>query len=186
MRIIVGCEFSQIVTKAFRERGHEAFSCDLLPTEGNPDWHFQGTILNHEIWKQKWDLLIAHPDCTFLTSSGARWMSIPWRKEAQMSALYFVRALWAMPVEKIAIENPIGVLSTLWQKPTQIIEPFQFGEPFKKATCLFLKNLPLLEPTNVIDERRQQCWLEKPSPERKQNRSRTCQGVARAFAEQWG
>lgn len=185
MRILIGCESSGRVREAFRALGHDAWSCDILPSE-IPGNHIQDTILNHSIWKQHWDLFIAHPDCTFLTSSGARWMSIQWRAEAKMSSLYFVRALWAMPVKHIAIENPIGVLSSLWQKPTQIIEPYQFGEPFKKATCLWLKNLPSLQPTNIVSDWKQQCWLEAPSAERKKNRSRTYQGIASAMAQQWG
>lgn len=187
MRVIIGCEESQVVTKAFRERGHEAYSCDIQPCSGGrPEWHIQGTILSSDIWKQHWDLAIFHPDCTFLTSSGAKWMSIPWRQEAQLAGLHFVKALWNMPVEKIAIENPIGRLSTLWQRPAQIVEPFMFGDPFKKATCLWLKGLPKLEPTNIVEEREQECWKMPPGPERKKKRSRTYPGLAEAMAEQWG
>lgn len=181
----MGCEKSGRVRDAFAARGHDAWSCDIQPSE-TPGQHIQDSILSHSIWNQHWDLFIAHPDCTFLTSSGARWMNIPWRQEAQLSALFFVRALWNMPVEKIAIENPVGRLATLWTKPTQIIEPYQFGDPFKKATCLWLKNLPQLKETEVVGARTQACWLEAPGRERKANRSRTYQGIANAFAEQWG
>jgi hypothetical protein len=185
MRVLVACEFSGTVRDAFAARGHDAWSCDILPSE-KPGKHIQGTILDHSIWKRDWDLLIAHPDCTFLTVSGARWMNIPWRQEAQLSALFFVRALWSMPVKRIAIENPVGKLSSLWQAPTQTIQPWQFGDPYAKATCLWLKNLPQLEPTHPKPEViNAQVWLESPGPERKKNRSRTYQGIADAMAEQW-
>jgi hypothetical protein len=185
MRVIVAGEFTQIITKAFRNKGHEAFSCDYLPTEGNPEWHFQRSILSHDIVNMGWDLMIAHPDCTFLTVSGARWMSLEWRQEAQLSSLFFVKALWKFPIEKIAIENPIGKLSSLWRSPDQIIEPYYFGDPYKKSTCLWLKNLPLLEKTNDLGGGQQTCWKEPPSAERQKNRSRTYRGVAEAMAEQW-
>ncbi len=186
MRVLVACEFSGIVRDAFAERGHDAWSCDYLPSE-RPGNHIQGTILNHRIFKKHWDLLIAHPDCTFLTVSGARWMSVPWRIEAQAAAVHFVKALWALPAPKKAIENPIGKLSTLWQKPTQIIQPYQFDEPFTKATCLWLQGLPPLVPTEVItDGIKPAVWLEAPSDERQKNRSRTYRGIAKAMAEQWG
>ena len=185
MRVLIGCERSGIVREAFRAKGHDAWSCDIEPSD-IPGQHIQGTILSHELWKRQWDLFIAHPDCTFLTSSGARWMNIPWRQEAQLSALYFVKALWAMPVKKIGLENPIGRLSTLWMPPTQIVEPYMFGDPFKKATCLWLKGLPPLQPTNIVETRQQACWLEGPGPDRKRNRARTYEGLARAFADQWG
>jgi hypothetical protein len=185
MRVLIGCEKSGIVRDAFAARGHDAWSCDIQPSE-RPGNHIQDTILSHAIWKRTWDLFIAHPDCTFLTVSGARWMSIPWRQEAQLSALFFVRALWNMPADRICLENPVGKLSSLWTAPTQIVEPYMFGDPFKKATCLWLKNLPTLQATNVVSERKQQCWLEAPSAERKSNRSRTYQGIADAMAEQWG
>jgi hypothetical protein len=186
MKVLVGCEKSGIVRDAFAARGHDAWSCDIQPTENGGGQHIQGTILDHAIWKRSWDLFIAHPDCTFLTVSGARWMGLAWRQEAQLSALFFVRALWSMPVEKIAIENPIGKLSSLWTQPTQIVEPYYFGDPFKKATCLWLKNLPKLERTSELTSGRQQAWLESPGPERKANRSRTYQGIANAMADQWG
>lgn len=184
MKVLVGCEFSGIVRDAFIARGHDAVSCDLLPAEREGP-HIQGTILDIQILKRGWDLLIGHPDCTFLTVSGNRWFD-EWRIEARMSALHFVRALWAFPIERIAIENPIGVLSTFWRRPDQVIQPYQFGDPFQKATCLWLKNLQPLKPTNDLGGGEQGCWLEAPSPERKKNRSRTYQGIASAMAEQWG
>lgn len=143
-------------------------------------------ILSHEIVRQHWDLAIFHPDCTFLAVSGAKWMHEEWRQEAQLSALHFVKALWRFPIERLAIENPIGKLSSLWRGPDQYIEPFQFGDPFKKATGLWLKNLPLLVPTNDLGKGEQKCWKEGPSPERKRNRARTYQGIANAMAAQWG
>src|SRR5215813_817543 len=185
MRVLVGCEFSQIVTLAFRARGHEAYSCDILPTEGDSTIHYQRSILSHELWNTEWDLFIAHPECTFLTSSGARWMGIEWRREAQMSSLHFVKALWAVPAKRIALENPIGRLSTLWQKPTQIIQPWMFGHGEVKATCLWLRNLPKLRPTLVVNEREGRVWKEPPSEHRWKNRSRTYQGIADAMADQW-
>ena len=185
MKVLIACEFSGVVREAFKAKGHDAWSCDLLPTE-IPGQHIQGNVLSCEVVNAGWDLMIAHPDCTFLTVSGARWMKAEWRQEAQLSALFFVKALWKFPVDKIAIENPIGKLSSLWKGPDQIIEPYYFGDPFKKATCLWLKNLPLLNKTNDLGGGEQKCWKESPSPERKKNRSRTYRGIANAMAEQWG
>jgi hypothetical protein len=118
--------------------------------------------------------------------SGARWMQIEWREEAQLAALHTVKAIWKLPFEKIAIENPVGKLSSLWRGPSQIIQPFQFGDPFKKTTCLWLKNLPPLVPTNDLGDGEQACWKEPPGPNRKKNRARTYPGIADAMAEQWG
>lgn len=185
MKVLVACEFSGIVREAFKSKGHDAWSCDYLPSE-KPGQHYQCSVLSNEIVNRGWDLLIAHPDCTFLAGSGARWMGIEWRQEAQLSALFFVKALWKFPVDKIAIENPVGKLSSLWRNPDQIIEPYYFGDPFKKATCLWLKNLPQLQKTNDLGNGDQACWKEPPSPERRKNRSRTYQGIAQAMADQWG
>lgn len=191
LRVLVACEMSGVVRDAFSARGHEAWSCDFLPTE-RPGRHHQGNILDTQLLKKGFDLMIAHPDCTFLTVSGARWFSIPWRGEAQLSALHFVKALMAFPIERICIENPIGVLSKQWRKPDQIIQPWQFwaGEPGAgevKATCLWLKNLPPLVPTTPNETgRHPACWLESPGPMRKINRSRTYAGIAAQMAAQWG
>lgn len=185
MRVLVACEFSGIVRDAFCKRGHDAWSCDFYASERNGN-HFQGNVFDWQILKRGWDLLIAHPDCTFLTVSGARHMQIEWREEAQLMALHCVKAIWKMPVDKIAIENPVGKLSSLWRGPTQIIQPYQFGDPFKKTTCLWLKNLAKLEATGNLLDGEQACWKEAPSDERKKNRSRTYQGIADAMAEQWG
>lgn len=135
--------------------------------------------------RQHWDLGIFHPDCTFLVVSGARWMSIEWREEAQLAALHTVKAIWRLPIDKIAIENPVGKLSSLWRPPDQIVQPFHFGDPYRKTTCLWLKNLPKLVPTNDLGTGEQACWLEPPGPERKRNRARTYPGFADAMAEQW-
>ena len=185
MRVLVAGEFSGIVREAFRRRGHDAWSCDYFPSE-QPGPHFQDSFFNHEIVTKGWDLMIAHPDCTFLTVSGARWMSIEWREETLLMALHCVKALWKFPIPKIAIENPTGKLSSLWRGYDQFIHPYQFGDPYKKGTCLWLKNLPPLVPTNDLGDGEQACWKEAPGPERKKNRSRTYQGIAEAMAEQWG
>ena len=183
--MFIGGELSGIVRDAFTAAGHQATSCDFRPTE-QPGRHHQGSWWDPEIMRQQWDLGIFHPDCTFLTVSGNRWFD-EWRVEARMAALHTVRALWMMPnFKSLAIENPIGVLSTFWRRPDQIIEPFQFGDPFKKATCLWLRNLPPLMVTNDLGKGEQACWFEPPSVERKKNRSRTYQGIANAMAEQWG
>ena len=185
LRVLIGCECSGRVRSAFRALGHDAYSCDLYPAEDRSPYHFQCSIFDPQVLHEHWDLGIFHPDCTFLVVSGNRWFD-DWRVEARMAALHFVRAIWALPIPRIAIENPIGVLSTFWRRPEQVIEPFHFGDPFKKATCLWLKNLPLLVPTNDLGGGVQACWKEPPSPARKKNRSRTYPGIATAMAAQWG
>jgi hypothetical protein len=185
MRVLVACEFSGRVRDAFARRGHDAWSCDYLPPE-TPGNHIQGSILDHYIVNQNWDLLIAHPDCTFLAVSGARWNHAEWREEAQLSALHFVKALWKFPILKVAIENPVGRLSSLWRGPTQTIQPWEFGHGETKATCLWLRNLPALVPTEVVEGREPVVHFASPGPERKKNRSRTYQGIADAMAAQWG
>jgi hypothetical protein len=182
MRILVACEFSQIVCKAFRDKGHEAYSCDILPTEGNPKWHIQDDVLKH--LGDGWDLMIAHPPCTYLAVSGARWFK--YRKHEQELALHFIIQFIYCNIDKWAIENPIGVISTRIMKPTQIIQPWMFGHGETKATCLWLKNLPLLNPTNVVNGRIGRVHHEPPSLDRWKNRSRTYTGIAKAMAEQWG
>lgn len=185
MRVLIACEESGIMRDAFVARGHDAWSCDILPSR-KPGNHFQKTIFSQDIINQHWDLMIAHWDCTFLTVSGARWMQQEWREEAQLAALHSVKSLWKFPIKRIAIENPVGKLSSLWRGPDQIIQPYQFGDPFKKTTCLWLKNLPLLVPTNDLGDGKQACWKEAPSPDRKRNRAQTYPGIADACAEQWG
>jgi len=182
MRVLIACEFSGIVTKAFRLKGHEAFSCDLLPTEGNPDWHIQAPV--ETLFDEQWDLIIAHPPCQHLAVSGARWFKD--KREEQSLAIGFFMSFTMLDCPRIAIENPIGIMSTIYRKPDQIIQPFWFGDPYQKATCLWLKNLPPLAPTDIVTERRQQVWLEPPGPNRWKNRSRTYPGFAKAMASQWG
>lgn len=181
LRVLVACEFSQIVTRAFRERGHEAFSCDILPTDGNPEWHLIGDVQG---WlNESWDLMIAHPPCTHLAVSGARWFKDKIRE--QNEALLFVIKLMNAPIERICIENPVSIISTHIRKPDQIIQPWMFGHPETKATCLWLKNLPKLVPTNIVEGRTARVHREPPSPERWKNRSRTMTGIAEAMATQW-
>ena len=180
MNILVACEYSGIVRSAFAALGHNAWSCDLLPTE-IPGQHYQGDV--RDLFKEKWDLMIAHPPCTHLAVSGARYF---YRKQAeQAEALEFVRLLMNAPIEHIAIENPISVISSRIRKPDQIIQPWQFGHGETKATCLWLKGLPKLQPTNIVEGREQRVHKMPPSPDRWKERSRTFQGIANAMAAQW-
>lgn len=181
MKVLVACEFSGIVREAFIKQGHNAWSCDLLPTE-QPGNHIQGDVL--DILDRGWDLMIAHPPCTYLASSGARWWK--GREEKQREAILFVAMLANAPIERIAIENPIGKLSTSWKKPDQIIQPWMFGHGETKATCLWLKNLPVLVPTEIVMGREPRIHHESPSKNRWKNRSRTYTGIAEAMAYQWG
>jgi len=182
MRVLVACEFSAIVRDAFVEQGHDALSCDLLPSEKPGARHYQGDVRDLDL--SAFDLMIAHPPCTHLAVSGARWFKGKEREQAE--ALEFVQFLLAAPVERIAVENPISVISTRIRKPDQIVQPWMFGHGETKATCLWLKNLPLLEPTEVVDGRRPRVHHESPGPERWRNRSRTLPGMAAAMAAQWG
>lgn len=192
MRVLVACEESQVVCKAFRERGHEAYSCDILPTSGDhPEWHFQGDV-RHWIF-DKWDLMIGHPPCTYLANSGVRWLKCnPERFEQMISAGEFFSMLLKGYVEhipKVAIENPIPhkhALKYMGRKYDQVIQPWQFGHGETKATCLWLKGLPNLQPTNVVDGREQRIWKMAPGPDRQKERSKTYEGIAKAMAEQWG
>lgn len=180
-RVLVACEFSGIVREAFCKRGFYAWSCDLLPTEiaGN---HIQGDVL--EILEDGWDLMIAHPPCTHLAVSGARWFK--YKQREQVEALEFVRSLLDAPIPLIALENPISVISTRIRKPDQIIQPWMFGHGETKATCLWLKGLPLLKQTNIVSGRNPRIHHEPPSDDRWRNRSRTYSGIADAMARQWG
>lgn len=164
--------------------GHDAWSCDLLPAEDEWPEHIHRDVL--EVLDNHWDMLIAHPPCTRLTVAGARWFR--GREQEQADAIAFCEALWAADIPRICIENPIGVLSTRSKlgKPTQIIQPWQFGHGETKATCLWLKGLPKLEPTNIVEGRVARVHREPPGPDRWKNRSRTYEGIARAMAEQWG
>ena len=181
MRILVACEYSGTVRDAFIAAGHEALSCDLLPTE-RPGPHHQGDV--RDLLEQGWDLMIAHPPCTHLAVSGARW----WKEKVteQAEALDFVRLLMAAPIPCIAIENPVSKISSAIRKPDQIIQPWMFGHGETKATCLWLKGLPLLTPTNMVDGREQRIHKMPPGPNRWRERSRTYPGIAAAMAAQWG
>jgi hypothetical protein len=182
MRVLVACEFSGVVRDAFTARGHSAMSCDLIPTEGDPINHWQGDVL--EVLDWGWDLMIAHPPCTNLAVSGARWFKD--KQQEQLADLMFVRSLLAAPIPRIALENPISVLSTYISKPDQIIQPWMFGHGETKATCLWLKNLPKLEPTEIVEGRTPRVHHASPGPDRWKERSRTLPGIAAAMAEQWG
>ncbi len=182
MRVLVACEFSGVVRRAFRAKGHDAWSCDLLPAEDGSEYHFQSDVLDQ--LHRPWDMMIAHPPCTYLASSGARWFKE--RLPAQKDAIHFARVLLSSWVPKIALENPIGVLSTHIRKPEQIVQPWMFGHGETKATCLWLKNLPRLQPTLVVEGRYARIHREPPSSDRWKNRSRTYEGIASAMAGQWG
>jgi hypothetical protein len=196
VRVLVACEFSGVVRRAFRALGHEAWSCDILPAEDESPYHYQCDIqhlLNCELY---WDLMIAHPPCTYLASSGLHWNTRrPEREALTRDALAFVLSLAGAPIPRIAIENPIGALSTRWRKPDQIIQPWQFGHDASKATCLWLKGLPLLQPTDVLPggktaRRANQTASGQnklpPSADRWKLRSVTYEGIAQAMAAQWG
>lgn len=183
MRVLVACEFSGIVREAFKAKGHDAWSCDLLPTE-IPGQHYQGDVFEFIHEQPGFDIMIAHPPCTHLAVSGARWFKN--KQNEQINALKFVENLCAVNIPKVCIENPISILSSKWRKPDQIIQPWQFGHGETKATCLWLKNLPLLTPTTIVEGRKGRVHREPPGPERWKNRSRTYQGIANAMADTWG
>ncbi|MDV2467502.1 hypothetical protein QR674_00665 [Acinetobacter chinensis] len=230
MKVLVACEESQAVTKELRALGHEAYSCDLLPCSGeHPEWHFNcdvfeiiknkgGELQNGEhTFVKQWDMMIAHPPCTFLAVSGARWYyhpedkhlpikkrrphpRFPTRAQDRAEAVKFFKALWKAPIKRIVIENPVGIMSTIIGKPHQIVQPYMFGDEATKTTCLWIKNLPLLEPTNMVSKgERVQFGSGKSMPkwyadalakaktaaERRNLRSKTFKGMARAMAEQW-
>lgn len=209
MRILVACEESQAITKELRKLGHEAFSCDLLPCSGgHQEWHYQQDVF--EVIDKGWDMMIAHPPCTFLAVSGARWLynkdgsknEERWQNQAE--ALNFVQRLMDAPIDKIAVENPISVISSKIRKPDQIVHPWMFGDKASKSTCLWLKNLPKLESTDIVEKgefiefiskkgvkKKQPKWYfdalknAKTPAERRTLRSKTFQGMAEAIAEQW-
>lgn len=183
MRILIACEESQTVCKAFRAKGHEAYSCDIMPCSGgHPEWHIQDDVLKH--LNNGWDMMIAHPPCTHLAVSGARWFKDKQKEQAE--ALKFVRKLLDTPIEKITLENPVSIISSRIRKPDQIIQPWQFGHGETKATCLWLKNLPLLKPTNIVEGRENRIHRMPPSEDRARLRSKTYEGIAQAMADQWG
>ena len=205
MKILVACEESQAVCIEFRKRGHEAYSCDIEPCSGgHPEWHLQVDAL--ELLKMKWDMIIAHPPCTYLTVTGNRWFNeerygdkARKRKQDREEAIQFFMAFANADCERIAIENPIGCMSTEFRKPNQIIHPYMFGDAERKATCLWLKGLPELVPTNIVEPRiikykngkgTDSPWhmetMSLPPKERAKMRSKTFPGIAKAMAEQWG
>ena len=184
MRILVACERSGVVRDAFISRGHDAVSCDLVASEANGP-HVIGDAL--ELARSgRWDMMIAFPPCTHLAVSGARWFPQKRADGRQQRGLQFVRDLMAAPIERIAVENPVSIISSQIRKPDQIIQPWQFGHGETKATCLWLQNLPLLTPTDIVDGREQRVWKLGPSPTRAMERSRTFTGIAGAMASQWG
>lgn len=192
MRVLVACEYSGTVRDAFRKRGHYAWSCDLLPSDAEGAYHYQGDVFN--IINDGWDLMIAHPPCTHLAVSGARWFKD--KVVEQEVALQFVQRLMNANIEQICIENPISIISSRIRKPDQIVQPWMFGDPFTKSTCLWLKNLPSLYETNVVDKGARHItksgkslpdWYNlPPSADRWKLRSKTFPGIANAMATQWG
>jgi hypothetical protein len=195
MRVLVACEFSGRVRDAFLRRGHDAWSCDMLPSE-TPGPHYRGDardlfggVPSRSRFERgepplPWDLMIAHPPCTHLAVSGARWFKE--KREEQEAALRFVQLLMDAPIARIAIENPVSIISSRIRRPEQIIQPWMFGHGETKTTCLWLKNLPRLQPTDIVQGRVNRVHREPPSPDRWKNRSRTYLGIAEAMAEQWG
>ena len=187
MRILVACEYSGRVRQAFRALGHDAWSCDLLPAEDGSGYHHQGDCLVYaaNAWGQ-WDMMIAHPPCTHLAVSGAAHFEEKRADGRQQEAIDFFMALARAPIPRIAIENPVCIMSSVWREPDQIIQPWQFGHGETKATCLWLKGLPPLLPTKVVEGREPRVHRMSPSPDRWKERSRTYEGIAEAMAAQWG
>ncbi len=185
MKILIACEYSGIVRNAFANIGHHVTSCDFLPTEQEPiknSNHYQGDVV--DIINHNWDMMICHPPCTHLAVSGARWFKD--KQKEQADSLSFVKFLLSAKIPKIALENPISIISSKVRKPDQIIQPWQFGHGETKATCLWLKNLPCLIPTNIVEGREARVHKMAPSPNRWKERSRTYAGIANAMAAQWG
>lgn len=204
MKILIACEESQTVCKAFRQLGDEAYSCDVLPCSGgHPEWHLQQDVL--PLLREPWDLIIAHPPCTYLTTTGNRWFDVERYGEAAIrrerereKAVAFFMAFSETDCQHVAIENPVGIMSTQWRKPDQIINPFQFGDPYEKKTCLWLKGLPMLIPTDIVEPpprvkfasgKTMPKWYADachlPPAERARLRSKTFDGIANAMAYQW-
>ena len=194
MRVLVACEESQAVTKELRKLGHEAFSCDILPCSGGyPKWHLQQDVF--EVINDNWDMMIAFPPCTHLSVSGARWFKEKIADGRQKQGIDFFMSLINAPIERIAVENPVSIMSTKYRKPDQIINPFMFGDSVQKKTCLWLKNMPLLIPTNIVDpkyivgkrdgKKYSEIHYMSPGKERSKLRSKTFPGIAKAMAEQW-
>ncbi len=185
MSILVACEESQELTIAFRNLGLAAYSCDVEPCSGGyPEWHLQQNAIS--LLDKQWDLIVAFPPCTHLASSGARWFEEKRKDGRQKAGIDFFMKFVNAPCDKIAVENPIGIISTVYRKPNQIIQPWQFGHGEVKATCLWLKNLPQLKHTNIVSGREQRVWKMPPSVDRSKLRSKTYHGIAEAMASQWG
>jgi hypothetical protein len=192
MKILVACEESQRVTLAFRNRGHEAYSCDLEDCSGgHPEWHLKQDVL--PLLKEDWDMIIAFPPCTHLACSGAKWFEQKRKDGRQQQGIDFFMQFTDLKCPKVAIENPVGIMSTLWRKPDQIIQPYQFGDPFQKSTCLWLKGLTKLWATNIVDKgeiitlssgKRMSKWYAESK--NAMERSKTFPGIALAMADQWG
>mgnify|MGYP003645688792 CR=1 FL=1 len=183
MRVLIACEYSGRVRDAFARMGHDATSCDMLPTD-EPGKHYQGDVT--DILGDGWDMMVAFPPCTHLAVSGARWFKEKRADGRQQAALDFVRLLMDAPIDKIAIENPVSIISSHIRKPDQTIQPWQFGHGETKRTCLWLKNLPKLTPTDIVEGREQRIWKMPPSADRWKFRSQTYAGIAQGMAEQWG
>lgn len=184
MKVLVACEESQAVTKELRRLGHEAYSCDIEPCSGgHPEWHLQ--VDATELLKMQWDMIIAFPPCTDLAVSGARYFEQKRKDGRQKKSIDFFMKFAEADCEKIAIENPVGIMSTHWRKPDQIIQPWQYGHGETKATCLWLKGLPKLKPTEIVEGREPRVWKMPPSKDRAKMRSKTYTGIAKAMAEQW-
>ena len=182
MRVLIACEYSGRVRDAFRRHGHDAWSCDLLECESDPRWHYQAPV--ETLLANDWDLMVAHPPCTHLAVSGSRHFHRKQREQAE--ALDFVRLLMAAPIDRWCIENPVSIISSAITPPQQIIQPWQFGHGETKTTCLWLKNLPSLKPTQVVEGREAKVHRMPPGPNRWKDRSRTYQGIADAMGLQWG
>ena len=191
MRILVACEESQAVTIELRKLGHEAYSCDVEPCSGgHPEWHLQQDVV--PLLYKDWDMIIAFPPCTYLTVAGNRWFDVEkygekakkrWQNRRKAMDFFMLFANSDCP--KVAIENPVGIMSTHWRKPDQIIQPWQYGHGETKATCLWLKGLPKLKPTNIVNGREQRIWKMPPGKDRAKMRSKTFPGIAKAMASQW-
>jgi len=196
--ILIACEESQIVTKEFRKLGFEAFSCDILPPSGgHPEWHLQQDVI--PLLEKQWDMILAFPPCTHLAVSGAAWFEQKRKDGRQQQGIDFFMRFVNCKCERMAIENPVGIMSTLWRKPDQYIQPYEYGNPFSKKTCLWLRGLPNLIPTKIVDKgeqikyasgRSMPKWYadmyQLPTKERAKLRSKTFPGIAKAMAEQWG
>lgn len=185
MRVLVACEYSGRVREAFRARGHDAWSCDLLEAEDGSPFHYQADVFLVLNQTKQWDLLVAHPPCTHLSVSGAKHFEAKRADGRQQEAIDFFLRIAGMPIPRIAIENPVCIMSSVWREPDQIIQPWQFGHGETKATCLWLKGLPPLKPTNIVAGREPRVHMMPPGPDRWKERSRTFEGIAEAMAAQW-